>query len=77
MEEFALHNFNVQWHHLQFSQCQKELPLKVLLQVLDFSQNYTIYTANKVQSAYWDATSVAMHGIVCYYRCQVNHVTNW
>ena len=38
--------------------------------MLDFSQKYTIHTANEVQSAYWDATSVAMHGIVCYYRYQ-------
>jgi hypothetical protein len=45
------------------------LPIGVLLEILDFSQNFTIRCADEVQAAYWDVVSVTMHGIVTYYRC--------
>ncbi len=69
LETFALHQFNAEWHQLQFSTLQSSVPENIILQVMDFSKNYTIRSTDEVQFAYWDAPSVTIHGIVCYYKC--------
>ena len=69
LETFTLHQFNAEWHQLQFSTLQSSVPENIILQVMDFSKNYTIRSADEVQSAYWDALYATIHDIVCYYKC--------
>ena len=70
LTSFALHAFHAQWGRLQLQVAQQNLPPETVLMILDFSQNYTIQAPDEVQSAYWDAPSVTMHGIVYYYICK-------
>jgi hypothetical protein len=69
LEPFALHRFNADWHRLMYSQCKSDLVEGVTQETYDFSQNLTIRMPGEVQSAYWDATSVTIHGVVAYYKC--------
>jgi hypothetical protein len=69
LETYASHHFNSEWHRLQFSQSTKNVTDGTVMEVYDFSQNLTLRMANEIQSAYWDATSVGIHGVVAYYQC--------
>jgi hypothetical protein len=69
LETFPIHEFNARWHRNQLQIGKGNVTPGVLLMILDYSQKFTIRSACEIQSAYWDAVSVTIHGIVCYYNC--------
>ena len=64
----AMHLMNADWHHGQFSKLIASLPAKVLVEVLDFGQNYLCRYQDEPQPCYWDHPQVTIHPVVCYYR---------
>ena len=36
---------------------------------MDFSENFVCQSAEEIQSAYWNSTSVTLHPVVVYYNC--------
>ena len=48
LKTFALYQFNAEWYQLQFSFLQSSVPENIVLQVMDFSKNYTIRSADEV-----------------------------
>ena len=69
IDKLSLHLFNWKWHEAQFEFIKNNLPKGVLLQVLDFAQNYLNRYQDEPQSCYWVHSQTVIHPIVNYYRC--------
>ncbi len=69
LEPHALHVFHVTWNLSEIEHLRKNVPEGVVVMYMDFAKNFDLQPAREIQSAYWDCTSVTIHGIVCFYRC--------
>ena len=69
VNDMALHMFNWKWHDSQFDYVKDNLTLGMLLQVLDFAQNYLNTYVDEPQGCHWDHTQTVIHPIVNYRVC--------
>ena len=47
-----------QWQDEQFRICRDTFPLKTILSVVDFAENYTLQPQNEIQSQYYHSEQV-------------------
>lgn len=67
------HIFMKEWQKHQFLTLKRTLTPGIVLQVLDFSQNFANIMQNEVQSVYWDRTTTSIHGTAMYYKCPIEN----
>ncbi len=72
-DKFALHVFHAVWNKLQTEQLRNNLPEDHILIYMDFAQNFLNRQDREIQSAYYDAVSVTLHGMVMFYNCPTTH----
>ena len=73
LERMALHLFNGDWHQKQLHEITRDVPDGVVVEVLDFAQNYLCIYQDEIQAAHWDHDQVTIHPIVCYYKGKCGH----
>ena len=69
LQTFTAHLFTAKWQQVQFSQLIRSPPEKSFILVMDFSENYTCFSQNEVQSAHWSQNQVTLHPMVAFYDC--------
>ena len=75
LKAMAEHQFHRFWQYGQFRMIQTNLPSDVLLQVMDFGQNYLNKYQNEPQSVHWHHQQTTLHPIVNYYQTEDGLVT--
>ena len=48
------------WQDEQFKICQDTFPLRKILSVVDFAENYTLQPQNEIQSQYYHSEQVSI-----------------
>lgn len=71
LDDMCYHLFCKDWHRHQFATLKRNLKPGTVLQVLDFSQNFSNITQHEAQYAYWDRTTTSLHGTAMFYKCPV------
>ena len=69
LQEMSLHLFNWKWHDAQFDYIKSTLKLGLLLQVLDFAQNYMNKYQDEPKECHWDHSQMVLHPIINHRRC--------
>ena len=72
MQELSLHLFNWRWHDQQFDYIKETLQLGMLLQVLDFAQNYMNKYQDELKECHWDHSQTVLHPIINHRHCPVD-----
>ena len=67
--DMALHLFNWKWHDTQFDYIKGNLLPGMLLQVLDFAQNYMNKYQDEPKECHWDHAQTVLHPIINHRRC--------
>ena len=70
IESISDHLFRANWHRNVFQYIKAHLQLGYLLQVMDFTMNFSNRYQDEVQSAYYSATQTTIHGTVNFFKCQ-------
>lgn len=70
-DDMCSHLFSKDWHRQQFATLKRNLKPGLVLQVLDFSQNFSNITQHEAQYAYWDRTTTSLHGTAMFYQCPI------
>ena len=73
LRDMSEHIFKADWHYKQFTHLQNHLPKGMVLQVLDFAQNFLCLYQDEPQSCHWDHAQVTLHPIVTYYAGECGH----
>ena len=73
LQELSLHLFNWKWHNNQFDYIKDHLELGILLQVLDFAQNYMNKYQDEPKECHWDHSQTVLHPIINHRCCPVDH----
>ena len=66
------HIFRANWNRNIFDYVRKHLQKGRVVQVFDFAMNFRNLYQDKIQSAYWDSTQMAIHTIINYFTCPVD-----
>ena len=69
MHDMAIHMFNWKWQDMQFEYLKDTLRPGMLIQVLDFAQNYLHKLQDEPKECHWDHAQTVLHPIVNYRRC--------
>ena len=69
IQELSLHLFNWRWHDQQFDYIKENLQVGMLLQVLDFAQNYMNKYQDEPKECHWDHSQTVLHPIINHRRC--------
>ena len=64
IQELSLHLFNWRWYNQQFDYIKETLQLGMLLQVLDFAQNYMNKYQDESKEYHWDHSQTVLHPII-------------
>lgn len=67
-EEFRNHVGRVQKQYSEIRKLKEALPEHEVIIQMDFAENYACKTADEIQSAYWNQSSVTLHPMVVYFR---------
>ena len=68
-KDMALHLFNWKWHDTQFNYIKSTLKPGMLLQVLDFAQNYMNKYQDEPKECHWDHAQTVLHPIINHRIC--------
>ena len=66
---YARHMFDARWQQKAFAFMKDKFKPTELVSVIDFSENYTTFFQDAVQSSYWVNTQVTLFPIVVWYKC--------
>ena len=69
LNAMALHLFNWKWHDTQFDYIKANLLPGMVLQVLDFAQNYMNKYQDEPKECHWDHAQTVIHPIINHRRC--------
>ena len=72
LQEMSLHLFNWKWYDNQFDYIKNNLQLGMLLQVLDFAQNYMNKYQDEPKECHWDHSQTVLHPIINHRHCPVD-----
>ena len=61
--------FDARWQQKAFAFIKDKFKPTELVSVIDFSENYTTFFQDAVQSSYWVNTQVTLFPIVAWYKC--------
>ena len=75
LQQFALHLFNASWQQKQYATLTKMIQPKVVVSVLDFSENFTCVFQRERQSAHRCKQQITLHPIVSLYKCLLHLMT--
>ena len=75
IQELSLHLFNWKWHDQQFDYIKEHLQPGMLLQVLDFAQNYMNKYQDEPKECHWDHSQTVLHPIINHRRCAIDWKT--
>ena len=53
IQQYIQHVGMAGWEYEQFRICQDTFPLRTILSVVDFAENYTLQPQNEIQSQYY------------------------
>lgn len=75
-QEFKQHVYRVKQQYKAMGDLKDNLPEGHVIAQMDFAENFTCSTADAVQSAYWNATTITLHPVVIYYReaAELKHI---
>ena len=72
LQQLSLHLFNWRWHDNQFDYIKDTLQLGMLLQVLNFAQNYMNIYQDEPKECHWDHSQTVLHPIINHRHCAVD-----
>ena len=72
IQELSLHLFNWKWHDQQFDYIKEHLQPSILLQVLDFAQNYMNKYQDEPKECHWDHSQTVLHPIINHRHCAID-----
>ena len=72
IQELSLHLFNWKWHDQQFDYIKEHLQPGMLLQVLDFAQNYMNKYQDEPKECHWDHLQTVLHPIINHRHCAID-----
>jgi len=76
MNDFKSHMKRVAKQYEEIKILKQNLARHEMLNQLDFAENYSCGSMGKVQSAYFNQTSVTLHPVVAYFRVQTTHLNS-
>jgi hypothetical protein len=71
-ESFLKHTDRISAQYSAIYHLKETLQVGHVIVQMDFAENFQCQTMDKMQSAYWNATSVTLHPVVAYYRLSEN-----
>ena len=63
------HLFRSDWHRNLVDILKLQLKRGIIIQHMDFAQNYQCRYDTEIQDNYWTGTQVTIHGLINYYTC--------
>lgn len=69
MGPYAKHMFVARWQHKMYAGIKKDVPIETVVTVIDFSENYSAFFQNAIQSVHWVNIQVTLFPMVSWYRC--------
>ncbi|CAC5379205.1 unnamed protein product [Mytilus coruscus] len=66
--EFQQHVSRVRIQYKALTNLKENLPAGNAIVQMDFAENFSCCSADEVQSAYWNSSSVTLHPVVVYYK---------
>ena len=60
IQQYIQHVNMEQWKDEQFIICRDTFPLRIILSVVDFAENYTLQPQNEIQSQYYHSEKVSI-----------------
>ena len=69
LEPVKGHLFRASWNRNMFDYMRKNMQVRHVVQIFDFSMNFRNINQDEVQSAYWDGSQTTIHAVINYFLC--------